>query len=102
MFKEVDDFFDLGTVVCEGNPLFTLVVGFINLGFVLCFLFQLFYEMQGEFIVVLYGEYFLPSCFLPIDQVAVGSDFVFCRVVGGEVNGGVCCCGFLEYINFYF
>jgi hypothetical protein len=37
-----------------------------------------------------------------IDQVAVGGDFVFCRVVRSEVNGGVGCCRFSVYINFYF
>jgi hypothetical protein len=34
MFKEVGDFPDLGTVVCEGNPYFALVVDFISFGFI--------------------------------------------------------------------
>jgi hypothetical protein len=37
MFKEVGDFPDLGTVVCEGNPFFALV-DFIGFSFILFFI----------------------------------------------------------------
>jgi hypothetical protein len=43
MFKEVGDFPDLGTVVCEGNPFFALVY-FIGFNFMSGFSFQFFYE----------------------------------------------------------
>jgi hypothetical protein len=38
----------------------------------------------------------------PTDQVAVGSEFLFCEVIRSEVNCGVGCRRFSVYINFYF
>jgi hypothetical protein len=49
MFKEVGAFPNLGTVLCKGNPVFTFVVGFISLWFVMRFLFQFFLDEYGNY-----------------------------------------------------
>jgi hypothetical protein len=56
--------------------------------------------MNGEFIVVCYGSYFLPFSF-QLRVVAVGCHFVFGRMVGVIVDCGICCCRFSEDVNIY-
>jgi hypothetical protein len=46
------DFFDLGTVISEGNPFFALVVEFVSLGSVLRFLFQFSVTGRGNLLLL--------------------------------------------------
>jgi len=64
LFGEVGYLSDFGTVISEGGPFVVVaVVGCIRLGFTLYLCSQFGYVMNGEFIVVCYGMYFLPFCY---------------------------------------
>jgi hypothetical protein len=38
----------------------------------------------------------------PVDQETVCRHFMFGGMVRGEIDCSICCCGFSEYVNFYF
>ena len=62
--KRLVIFLTFGTVISEGGPFFVVaVVCCVHLGFTLCLCSQFGYVMNGEFIVVCYGSYFLPFCY---------------------------------------
>jgi len=66
LFEEVGYLSDFGTVITEGGPFIVVAVfGCVRLGFTLYLCFQFGYVMNGEFIVVCYGSYFLPFCYFP-------------------------------------
>jgi len=66
LFEEVGYLSGLGAVIIEGGPFIVVaVVGFVHLGFTLYLCSQFGYVMNGEFIVVCYGSYFLPFCYSP-------------------------------------
>ena len=57
---------DFGTVISEGDTFIIVAfVGGVHLGFTLYLCSQFGYVMNGEFIVVCYGSYFLPFCYSP-------------------------------------
>jgi len=72
LFEEFGYLSDFGTVISEGGPFIVVVVGCVHLGFTLYLCSQFGYVMNGEFIVVCYGLYFLLFCFLL--SVESGSD----------------------------
>jgi hypothetical protein len=47
LFKEVGDFSNFMTVICENGPFFVFVVSFVCVGFVLRISSQFCYEMEG-------------------------------------------------------
>jgi len=63
LFEEVGYLSEFGTVISEGGPF--IVVGCVHLGVTLYLCSQFGYVMNGEFIVVCYGSYFLPFCYSP-------------------------------------
>jgi len=66
LFEEVGYLSDFETVINEGGPIIVAaVVGCVHLGFTLYLCSQFGYVMNGEFIVVCYGSYFLPFCYSP-------------------------------------
>ena len=66
LFEEVGYLSGFGTVISEGGPFIVVaVVGCVHLGFMLYLCSQLGYVMNGEFIVVCYGLYFLPFWYSP-------------------------------------
>jgi len=63
LFEEVGYLSDFGTVISEGGPFVVVtIVGCVRLGFTLYLCSQFGYVMNGEFIVVCCGSYFLPFC----------------------------------------
>jgi hypothetical protein len=65
LFEEVGYLSDFGTVISEGGPFIVVAVGCVHLGFMLYLCSQFGYVMNGGFIVVCYGSYFLPICYSP-------------------------------------
>jgi len=66
LFEEVGYLSDFGTVIPEGGPFIVVaVVNCVHLCFTLYLCSQFDYVMNGEFIVVCYGSYFLPFCYSP-------------------------------------
>jgi len=63
LFEEVGYLSDFGTVINEGDTFVCFaVVGCVHLGFTLYLCSQFDSVMNGEFIVIGYGSYFLPFC----------------------------------------
>jgi len=65
LFEEIGYLYGFGTVISDGGPFIVAVVGCVHLGFTLYLCSQFGYVMNGEFIVVCYGLYFLPFCYSP-------------------------------------
>ena len=66
LFEEVGYLSGFGTVISEGGPFIVVaVIGCVHLGFMLYLCSYFGYVMNGEFIVVCYGSYFMPFCFSP-------------------------------------
>jgi len=66
LFEEVGYHSEFGTVISEGGPFIVVaVVGCVHLGFTLYLCSQFDHVMNGEFIVVCCGSYFLLFCYSP-------------------------------------
>jgi hypothetical protein len=64
MFENVCEFPDLGTVICEGNPLiFAFVVYFVSMGFVLRFHFNFSMRERGKLLLLAMVRIFCHSVF---------------------------------------
>jgi hypothetical protein len=82
LFEKVGDFSDFMAVVCVGGPFLGFVDGVVGVCFLLCTSFQSCYEVDGEIVVLRYGEDLCHSVFSL--SVVRGSDVILsetCRVL---------------------